>query len=99
MKNTLFLIAWLKIDRASYSPQTQGFFDIPVDHMLPGKLICEYFQEHGIISESSMIIAPDTGSVKMSSYYARRLNIPLGIIDKKRVDDMDNFPNKDCYNP
>jgi ribose-phosphate pyrophosphokinase len=88
------LLQSVKTDRVLtvclHSPQTQGFFDIPVDHLLPGKLICEYFIERKIISPSSMIIAPDTGSAKMCSYYARRLNIPLGIIDKKRVDDTEN---------
>ena len=73
-----------------HSPQAQGFFDIPVDHLLPGKLVCEYFVEKGIITPSSMIISPDTGAAKMCSYYARRLNLPLGIIDKKRIDDSDN---------
>jgi ribose-phosphate pyrophosphokinase len=73
-----------------HSAQAQGFFDIPIDHLLPGKFICEYFQEKKIIIPKSMIIAPDTGSVKMASYYARRLNLPLGIIDKKRVDDTEN---------
>jgi ribose-phosphate pyrophosphokinase len=88
------LLQAVKTDRlltvCLHSAQAQGFFDIPTDHLLPGKLICEYFQEKGIIIPSSMIIAPDTGSAKMCSYYARRLNLPLGIIDKKRVDDSEN---------
>jgi ribose-phosphate pyrophosphokinase len=73
-----------------HSPQSQGFFDIPVDHLLPGKLTCEYFQENNVVDKDSMIIAPDTGSAKMASYYARKLKLPLGIIDKKRVDDSEN---------
>jgi ribose-phosphate pyrophosphokinase len=88
------LLQALKIDRiltvCLHSPQAQGFFDIPCDHLLPGKWVCEYFQEKKIINSSSMIIGPDTGSAKMCSYYARRLNLPLGIIDKKRIDDSEN---------
>jgi ribose-phosphate pyrophosphokinase len=88
------LLQAVKTDRVLtvclHSPQAQGFFDIPTDHLLPGKLVCEYFQEKGIITSSSEIIGPDTGSAKMCSYYARRLNLPLGLIDKKRVDDTEN---------
>jgi len=73
-----------------HSPQTQGFFDIPMDHLLPSKTICEHFITNKVIKENTMIIAPDAGSVKMASHYARKLNLPLSIVDKKRIDDTES---------
>jgi ribose-phosphate pyrophosphokinase len=71
-----------------HSPQIQGFFRIPVDHLLAGKLLCEHFNNHG--TENCVVVAPDAGSAKRAGAYAVRLGLPLAILDKRRHDDTEN---------
>jgi ribose-phosphate pyrophosphokinase len=70
-----------------HSPQIQGFFRIPVDHLLAGRLLCDYFIHQGI--ENSVVIAPDAGSAKRAGTYAIKLGLPLAILDKRRADDSE----------
>jgi ribose-phosphate pyrophosphokinase len=71
-----------------HSPQIQGFFKMPVDHLLAGKLLCEYFNNCG--TDNCVVVAPDAGSAKHAGAYARRLGLPLAILDKRRSDDTEN---------
>jgi len=70
-----------------HSPQIQGFFRIPVDHLLAGRLLCDYFIHQGI--ENSVVVAPDAGSAKRAGTYAIKLGLPLAILDKRRADDSE----------
>jgi ribose-phosphate pyrophosphokinase len=70
-----------------HSPQIQGFFRIPVDHLLAGKLLCEHFNQHG--TDNCVVVAPDAGSAKRAGAYAVRLGLPLAILDKRRSDDTE----------
>lgn len=70
-----------------HSPQIQGFFRVPVDHLLAGKLLCEHFQKCG--TEDCVVVAPDAGSAKRAGAYAIRLGLPLAILDKRRSDDSE----------
>lgn len=71
-----------------HSPQIQGFFRIPVDHLLAGRLLCDYFTHQGI--ENSVVVAPDAGSAKRAGSYAIKLGLPLAILDKRRTDDSES---------
>jgi len=71
-----------------HSPQIQGFFRIPVDHLLAGRLLCEYFTNLG--TENCVVVAPDAGSAKRAGAYAVRLGLPLAVLDKRRSDDTEN---------
>jgi ribose-phosphate pyrophosphokinase len=71
-----------------HSPQIQGFSRIPMDHLLAGKLLCEFFEKNGI--ENAVIVAPDAGSAKHAGRYAIRLKLPLAILDKRRSDDSES---------
>ncbi|HUI91655.1 MAG TPA: ribose-phosphate pyrophosphokinase [Chitinivibrionales bacterium] len=71
-----------------HSPQIAGFFRIPVDHLLAGKLICKYYKEKAGI-ENSVVVAPDAGSAKRAGIYAINLGLPLAILDKRRDDDSE----------
>jgi ribose-phosphate pyrophosphokinase len=71
-----------------HSPQIAGFFRIPVDHLLAGRLLCAHFKEQG--TENSVVVAPDAGSAKRAGAYAVRLGLPLAILDKRRHDDTEN---------
>ncbi|HON09738.1 MAG TPA: ribose-phosphate pyrophosphokinase [Chitinispirillaceae bacterium] len=71
-----------------HSPQIQGFFRIPVDHLLAGRLLCDYFQNCG--TENCVVVAPDAGSAKRAGAYAIKLGLPLAILDKRRSDDSES---------
>ncbi len=65
-----------------HANQIQGYFDIPVDHMLGQPLITEYFKEKNL--EDLVIVSPDHGSVTRARNMAKPLNAPIAIIDKRR---------------
>ncbi len=65
--------------------QIQGFFDIPVDHLLGGPHIADYFAEKFSGNMSDLVVvSPDLGSVTRSRAFASRLDVPLAIVDKRR---------------
>jgi len=67
-----------------HTPQLQGFFDIPVDHLLGVPLLAQYFKEKFENTEDLVAVSPDVGSVTRSRKFAERLDIPIAIIDKRR---------------
>jgi len=67
-----------------HAPQIQGFFDIPVDHLLGLPIIAEYYKEKFAGQDDLVIVSPDVGSVTRSRKVAERLECPLAIIDKRR---------------
>ncbi len=71
-----------------HSPQIAGFFRVPVDHLLAGKLLCDYYKKVGI--KNCVVVAPDAGSAKRAGHYAISLGLPLAILDKRRNDDSEN---------
>ena len=68
-----------------HSPQIQGFFNIPSDHLLAGKIMCDAAASFD--TSNGVVVAPDAGSAKHAGHYAKRLNLPLAILDKRRSDD------------
>ncbi|MDF2523125.1 MAG: ribose-phosphate pyrophosphokinae [Clostridiales bacterium] len=67
-----------------HASQLQGFFDIPVDHLLGGPIIAHYFKEKFDIMDDIVVVSPDVGSVARSRKFAEMLEVPLAIIDKRR---------------
>lgn len=65
-----------------HATQIQGFFDIPVDHMLGVPILAQYFQEKGL--EDLVVVSPDHGGVVRARRLAERLQAPIAIIDKRR---------------
>jgi ribose-phosphate pyrophosphokinase len=65
-----------------HSPQIQGFFDIPLDHLYAAPVIMSYFA--GLRTEGVVVVAPDAGAVKMGRAFAKRLGADLAIVDKRR---------------
>jgi len=70
-----------------HSFQVQGFFRIPADHLLATPVIIDYFKSTDL--DDTVVIAPDAGSAKRAEKYARLLNLPLAIVDKRRVGNED----------
>ena len=68
-----------------HAAQIQGFFDIPVDHLLGGPILAPYFLEKFKDSlEDTVVVSPDFGSVTRARNFAQKLNVPIAIIDKRR---------------
>ena len=70
-----------------HANQIQGYFDIPVDHLLGMPIIAKYFKEKQM--EDLVVVSPDHGSVTRARNLAEFLNCPIAIIDKRRPE-----PNK-----
>src|SRR5438270_2161116 len=68
-----------------HAAQIQGFFDIPVDHLFSAPVMIEYFKER-YRQEELTVVSPDAGGVERARSFAKRLNCPLAIIDKRRTD-------------
>ncbi len=65
--------------------QIQGFFDIPVDHLLGVPILAPYYAEKFKDSmDDVVVVSPDFGSVTRARNVARRLDVPIAIIDKRR---------------
>jgi len=65
-----------------HAAQIQGFFDIPVDHLFAMPVMIDYFKALDI--EDLTVVSPDAGGVERARAFAKRLNSPLAIIDKRR---------------
>lgn len=67
-----------------HSPQIQGFFGIPVDHLYGRTVICQHIQKLNI--PDLVVCSPDTGFAKDASAFANLLRVPVVIGNKQRVD-------------
>jgi ribose-phosphate pyrophosphokinase len=66
-----------------HSPAIQGFFDVPVDHLLAAPILLDWIDRQPY--DNVMIVSPDAGGVERARFYAKRLGADLAIIDKRRV--------------
>jgi ribose-phosphate pyrophosphokinase len=67
-----------------HAAQVQGFFDIPMDHLLASKVLSEYFVVEAPKMGKITIVSPDPGNLKAASYYKELLDADLAFIDKSR---------------
>jgi ribose-phosphate pyrophosphokinase len=67
-----------------HAAQIQGFFNIPVDHLFSAPVMIDYFRPLNI--PDLTVVSPDAGGVERARAFAKRLNAPLAIIDKRRED-------------
>ena len=68
-----------------HANQIQGYFDIPVDHLLGGRILMEHFEKMNI--EDLVVVSPDHGSVARARTFAQYLDSPIAIVDKRRPKD------------
>ncbi len=66
-----------------HAAQISGYFDIPVDHLFAAPVLLDAIR--ALDSEDMMIVAPDAGGVARARAIAKRLQMDLAIIDKRRV--------------
>ena len=68
-----------------HASQIQGFFNIPVDHLVGAPILANYFRELiGDQKDDYVVVSPDLGSVTRARNFAARLDCPLAIVDKRR---------------
>jgi len=67
-----------------HTPQIQGFFDVPVDHLFAAPVLVDYFQKLNL--PKLTVVAPDAGGVERARFFAKKMNAALAIVDKRRVD-------------
>jgi len=68
-----------------HAPQIQGFFNIPVDHLLGVPVLSSYYKNIiGNKKDEYVVVSPDLGSVTRARNFATRINASLAIVDKRR---------------
>jgi len=65
-----------------HAGQIQGFFNIPVDNLFAAPVVLRYIQQH--FQDDFIVVSPDAGGVERARAHAKRLNVGLAIIDKRR---------------
>ncbi len=87
-----------------HAPQIGGYSRIPLDQLLIQPTLCNYIEEKGL--ENYIIAAPDVGSAKRAEGFARRLDVPMVILYKRRYRDdekakitriIGEVKGKDCF--
>ena len=68
-----------------HASQIQGFFDVPVDHLMGAPLLANYFlNEEKLEKQDMVVVSPDHGGVTRARKLAEFLDAPIAIIDKRR---------------
>lgn len=67
-----------------HAPQIQGYFNVPVDHLFAAPVFVEYFQKKQV--GPMTVVSPDAGGVERARYFAKKIDAPLAIVDKRRID-------------
>jgi ribose-phosphate pyrophosphokinase len=67
-----------------HAPQVQGFFKVPVDDLYAMPVLCDAIAAKGL--SNLVVVAPDAGFAKKARQWSERLNAPLAIADKRRID-------------
>lgn len=67
-----------------HAAQIQGYFDIPVDHLLGGPILTNVYKERFYGRDDVVVVSPDLGSVTRARKFADDLNVEIAIIDKRR---------------
>jgi ribose-phosphate pyrophosphokinase len=67
-----------------HTPQLQGFFNIPVDHLFASPVLVDHFRKLAL--PNLTIVSPDAGGVERARFFAKKVDAALAIVDKRRVE-------------
>jgi ribose-phosphate pyrophosphokinase len=67
-----------------HAAQIQGFFNIPVDHLFASPVLVGHFRDLKL--PNLTVISPDAGGVERARFFAKKMEAPLAIVDKRRTD-------------
>lgn len=68
-----------------HSPQIQGFFSMPADQLSGVPVLCERLRRDDL--SNTVVVAADVGEAKDAGRFAKRLDLPIAFIDKRRTGD------------
>lgn len=86
-----------------HSPQIQGFFSMPADQLSGVPVLCERLKQDDL--SNTVVVAADVGEAKDAGRFAKRLDLPIAFIDKRRTGDdekarpahvIGDITGKDC---
>src|SRR6202795_2295807 len=69
---------------APHTPQMQGFFNIPVDHLFRSPVLVDHFRKLAL--PNLTVVSPDAGGVERARFFAKKVDAALAIVDKRRVE-------------
>lgn len=69
-----------------HSPQIQGFFRKPTDHLTAVPVLCEWLRKNEDLT-NAVVVAADVGEAKDAGHFAKRLDLPIAFVDKRRAGD------------
>jgi ribose-phosphate pyrophosphokinase len=68
-----------------HTGQIEGYFSFPVDHLTAMHTFVDYFVDQGFRdADDGVVVAPDTGEVKVAKQLAGHLGLPWAIVNKMR---------------
>jgi ribose-phosphate pyrophosphokinase len=67
-----------------HAPQIQGFFNIPVDHLFASPVLVDHFRKQNL--PNLTVISPDAGGVERARFFAKKMDAPMAIVDKRRTE-------------
>jgi ribose-phosphate pyrophosphokinase len=67
-----------------HTPQIQGFFNIPVDHLFASQVLVDHFKKLSL--PNLTVVSPDAGGVERARFFAKKVDAALAIVDKRRVE-------------
>ncbi|HWY03374.1 MAG TPA: ribose-phosphate pyrophosphokinase [Candidatus Acidoferrum sp.] len=67
-----------------HTPQLQGFFNIPVDHLFASPVLVDHFKKLSL--PNLTVVSPDAGGVERARFFAKKVDAALAIVDKRRVE-------------
>jgi len=67
-----------------HAPQIQGFFNIPVDHLFASPVLVDHFRKLNL--PNLTVVSPDAGGVERARFFAKKMEAPMAIVDKRRTD-------------
>ncbi|MGA2645625.1 MAG: ribose-phosphate pyrophosphokinase [Candidatus Sulfotelmatobacter sp.] len=67
-----------------HTPQLQGFFNIPVDHLFASPVLVDHFKKLNL--PNLTVVSPDAGGVERARFFAKKVDAALAIVDKRRVE-------------
>ena len=68
-----------------HAPQIQGFFNIPLDHLVGSAILAPYLlKQFGKENPNLVVMSPDVGSINRARKFAEHFNAPIAIVDKRR---------------
>ena len=67
-----------------HTPQLQGFFNIPVDHLFASPVLVDHFRKLAL--PTLTVVSPDAGGVERARFFAKKVDAALAIVDKRRVE-------------